>query len=174
MEYTRLFIWAEGDDDVRFFNSIIKPIFEERYDLVEVRPYAKIKPEKVSNFLKSIKAMSGDYIFVRDFNAAPCVTSTKQKIQDHYENVYEDRIIVVIKEIESWYLAGLDEAISRKLKLSSFNTTDSISKEQFNDLVHHKFDSRIDFMLEILKHFSIQTAKQTNSSFRYFCEKYNL
>lgn len=36
-----------------------------------------------------------------------------------------------------------------------------------------RFGSKIDFVLEILKHFSIEIANQKNRSFRYFLEKYN-
>jgi len=39
-------------------------------------------------------------------------------------------------------------------------------------LIPKKFTSRIDFMSEILKKFSIEIAKQKNNSFQYFVEKY--
>ena len=84
----------------------------------------------------------------------------------------KDKIIVVIKEIESWYLAGLDNEVCRQLKINNFADTDNVTKEKFNALIPKKFTSRIDFMLEILKNFSIEIAKQKNNSFRYFVEKY--
>jgi hypothetical protein len=80
---------------------------------------------------------------------------------------------VVIKEIESWYLAGLDDRSSKRLGTRYLNTTDNVTKEQFNDLIPKKFDSRIDFMQEILKCFHTETGKQKNTSFRYFLEKYD-
>lgn len=171
MEYKRLFIWVEGPDDVRFFDEIIKPIFEKKYNLVKVTPYAGLKRKKVDDFLKSIKAMGADYFYVKDINDAPCVTAKKQEIQDEL-NTDKDRIIVVIKEIESWYLAGLDGENSRKFGITNFRTTDSVTKEQFNKLISGKFD-RIDFMLEILKRFSVIIARQKNRSFKYFLEKHD-
>ncbi|OGW18585.1 MAG: hypothetical protein A3G93_11920 [Nitrospinae bacterium RIFCSPLOWO2_12_FULL_45_22] len=42
----------------------------------------------------------------------------------------------------------------------------------FNRLIPNKFDSRIDFMLEILKYFSMGIAKQKNKSFSYFLERH--
>ena len=36
------------------------------------------------------------------------------------------------------------------------------------------FDSRIDFMFEILKSFSPATAARHNTSFRFFFERYHL
>ena len=79
---------------------------------------------------------------------------------------------MVIKEIESWYLAGSDDVISRKFGVRPFNITNTVTKEQFNDMFSKKFASRIDFMIEILKCFSIEKAKEKNRSFRYFIEKY--
>ena len=87
--------------------------------------------------------------------------------------VDEDRIIVVIKEIESWYCAGLRDEDLKKFKIYSSKTTDTITKDQFNKLIPKVFTSRIDFMLETLKWFSIEIAKQKNKSFSYFIEKHN-
>ena len=115
--------------------------------------------------------MNDEYIYVRDINDSPCVSYKKQKIQDELRNIDKNRIIVVIREIESWYLAGLDVS-SKKFGVRPFNITDTITKEQFNDMLPTKFDSRIDFILEILKYFSIEKAKERNRSFRYFIEKY--
>jgi len=174
MRYNQLFILIEGDDDENFFKQIIKPRLEkEKYNLVRLWKYAHIKKERVNNFLKSIKAMGADYIYVADINRAPCVTGRKQEIQDKLKDISTDRIIVVIMEIESWYLAGLDSANSKQFEISFSNATDNLTKEQFNSLILKKFDSRIDFMAEILKYFSIEIAKQRNGSFRYFIEKYN-
>ena len=75
MGYKRLFIWVEGSDDVRFFDNVFRPFFEEEYDIIEVRPYAHSKNEKISRFLKSIVAMNADYIYVADINNEPCITA---------------------------------------------------------------------------------------------------
>lgn len=173
MGYKRLFVWVEGENDIRFFDKIIKPKLQKKYNLVEVRSYAVLKKKKIRNFLKSIKAMNAEYIYAGDINDVPCVTSRKKKIQSKLRNIDESRIIVVIKEIESWYLAGLSDEDTQKLKIRSYKTTDGITKEQFHDLIPKKFDSRIDFTLEILKCFSVEIAKQKNRSFRYFVGKYN-
>ncbi len=173
MGYRRLFIWVEGKDDERFFKKIMEPKLQKKYDFVETRCYAAMKKEKIDKFLKSIKAMGADYIYVTDINNSPCVTAKKQKTKNKLRNIDEDKIIVVIKEIESWYLAGLSDIESEKFKISIYSTTDTITKEQFNSLIPKKFDSRIDFMLEILEFFSIEIAKQKNRSFRYCIEKYN-
>lgn len=173
MGYKRLYIWVEGDDDERFFDWVIKAKYFKKYDYLEIIKYKRLKIEEINNFIKSIKSMNANYIYVADINNAPCVTNKRDKIQKEFKNIDRDRIMVVIKEIESWYFAGLDGINCRKLGVARlFNITDNFTKEQFNDMIPKKFDSRIDFMLEILKCFSIEKAKERNKSFKYFIEKY--
>ena len=79
MEHKKLYIWVEGNDDVRFFDKIIKPKFVEKYNSVEVRPYAGLKKGYIDNFIKSHNAMNNDYIYVRDINNSPCVSEKSKK-----------------------------------------------------------------------------------------------
>ncbi len=172
MEYKRLFIFVEGADDERFFDKIIKPVLMEKYDSVEVRKYAQLKPEKIIAFVNVIRALKAHYILITDINNTPCVTQKKEKIEKKYKNVDNHRIVVVIKEIESWYVAGVSDADLSQNKVKKPKYFDDISKEQFNNLIPGRFDSRINFMVELLKKFSIKVAKRRNKSFKYFCEKY--
>ena len=170
--YKLLFIWVEGDDDEKFFNKILVPKFQKRYSTIKIIKYATMKKERVDNYIKGIKAMRADYIYLMDINDFPCITAKKEKTQKKHQNIDKDKIIVVVKEIESWYLAGLDNKVCKQLKIKNFANTDNVSKEKFNALIPKKF-SRIDFMSEILKNFSIEIAKQKNNSFQYFVEKYD-
>ena len=111
----RLFILVEGEDDVRFFGRIIKPLLITHYDTVEIIPYASIKRTKVDNFLKSIRLMNNDYIFVADIDAEQSVRAKKQVLYSHFSHIDGGSIIVVIKEIESWYYAGLTHESAQSL-----------------------------------------------------------
>ena len=172
--YRRLFILIEGSDDGRFFDRIVKPIFEEKYDSVNILEHAQKPPKVTRTFINNINAMSSDYlvadyVYVTDINNAPCITYRKQAKHRKLNILNKDRILVVVKEIESWYLAGLDEVCSRKCGVPFCPKTDDTTKEQFNRLIPKKFDSsRIVFLQEILKNFQVETAKQKNESFRYF------
>ena len=170
----RLFILVEGEDDVRFFGRIIKPLFISLYDSVEIIPYACIKRTKIDNFLKSIRLMKNDYIFVADIDTEQSVRDKKQVLYSHFSHIDGGSIIVVIKEIESWYYAGLTMESVQDLEAPNLALTDDLTKEDFNRLIPVKFDSRIDFMFEILKYFSIDTARKKNHSFRFFLERYHL
>ena len=118
--------------------------------------------------------MQADYIFVADKNSELCITSKKQILKNKYKKINENRILLVNCEIEGWYLAGLSDAISEKLKIPDFSTTECFTKEQFNDLIPKKFLPRRYFMrLLIDNHFHIEIAKKKNPSFNYFLEKYD-
>ena len=173
--YREMYIFVEGERDRLFFDEIIKPMIGEEYDLVEVTEWAQERKGKIDNYLKSIKSenWNADYILVTDMDT-PCVTAKKEEIQKRFRNVDQDKIIVVRKEIESWYLAVLKDDRCEKLGVSLFAATDEITKEQFGGVIPTKFDSDIDFMQEILKSFDIETAKRKNKSFRYFVKKYGL
>jgi hypothetical protein len=165
---------VEGEDDIRFFGRIIKPLFASRYDSVEIIPYASIKRTKVNNFLKSVRQMNNDYIFVADIDTERSVRDKKQVLYYHFSNIEGSSIIVVIKEIESWYYAGLSRESALSLGVPDLTLTDDLIKEDFNRLIPRTYDSRIDFMFEILKYFSLDSARTKNHSFRFFVDRYHL
>jgi hypothetical protein len=170
----RLYILVEGEDDVRFFGRIIKPLVVPRYDSVEILPYASIKRQKVNNFLKGMAEMKNDYIFVADIDTERSVRDKKQLLYHWYSNINGGNIVIVIMEIESWYYAGLPDQTLQKLGLPSLPSTDELTKEDFNAIIPPSFDSRIDFMFEILKSFSPVAAARHNRSFKFFFDRYHL
>jgi len=170
--HKRLDVFLEGPDDVRFFDAILRPILESKYEYVQTWQYASEKRERTKNYLRAIRAMKADCLFLKDINTSPCVTAKKEAIQKAYRKVIEQaNIFIVVLEIESCYIAGLDNGNCKQLGIHVSARTDKIAKEQFNGLIPKKFDSRIDFMVEILKRFSIETAKRKNKSFHYFISR---
>ncbi len=170
-----LYIFVEGNDDEAFFQTIIKPEISSQYENIKIIPYANKKKEFVEKFAKSILSMKADYIYTTDNDNKPCITSKKEAVLKKKQYL-EDRLFIVVEEIESWYLAGLGDTARKKLNISSSKfkekATDKLTKEQFMSLMPKKFDSKIDFLMEILKNFSIPTAKKRNKSFKYFYEKH--
>ncbi|MFH1861595.1 MAG: hypothetical protein ABH878_02180 [bacterium] len=171
MDYRQLFIWVEGLDDQRFVEAIIKPILVEKYNKVQIVLHAEEGKKYITNYIRSITSIpAADYIFLTDINTQPCVTTKKLKEAATYLNLDLSKIVVIIKEIESWYLAGIDSQAAKVLGIKSQKSTDSLIKEQF-DMLIPKGWLRIDFMQEILKRFSCDVAKQKNKSFAYFIKK---
>jgi len=172
MAYKRLWVLLEGNDDERFFEKVVKPMFENTYDFVRSWRYAQKKSTKAKDFLRAIKSMGSDYFVWGDINSVPCVTAKRERLLGHYNQILDvENIIVVIREIESWYLAGLDDKNCKEFGIRTFKKTDNVTKEEFDKIIPKKFESRIDFMVEILKRFSIRTALQKNKSFSYFMSR---
>lgn len=179
MNQRHLYFFVEGDDDERFLKSIVEPMLSNHYEYIHIYQYAQKKPRKVEEFLKSIRSLNSkgiesDYILIADINSAPCITGKKKLISDRFDGISNERIVIVIEEIESWYLAGLNASESEKLGLPVHETTDHIDKSRFDSLKPSRFQSRIDFMKEILKHFSRETACDRNASLEYFFSKLKL
>lgn len=170
MAYKSLFILVEGNDDERLFREKIAPKLEERYDYVKLLKWASLKKDYLKKYMASIRSMGAAYIFIRDNDFSTCITDRKGKIKGKYGFLDERRIFIVVQEIEGWYLAGLNHAASKKLKIKNFKNTSKISKEMFEKNLPKNFSSRIDFMREIIKYFSFETARIKNESFNYFYE----
>jgi len=169
---TRLVVWVEGDRDSRFFESIVKPRLLDRYTQVLVREYRQEKQATVNRLLRAMVHQGYDRLFVADINSAPCVTSRKEKVKEHYQDLKDNEIIVVSREIESWYLAGLNASGASALKVNCPAVTDDFSKLDFNRLRPDRFNSEVDFMIELLKHFDPMAASKRNASFAYFHRRF--
>ena len=164
-----LFIFVEGNDDERFISHIIEPILEGRYEWIKIVKYANYERRKISNLIRSIQSINSDYIFLADKNNHPCISAKKNSIKRRWDFLDEDKIFIVVNEIEGWYLAGVTN-INPQIPIPE--STEGITKEDFNQLIPSRFVSRVDFMHEILKQFSIQRARERNSSFDYFLRKF--
>jgi hypothetical protein len=174
MTRKRLFILVEGNDDERFFKRIIVPLFLPRYDSVELIMYAGMKSEKVCRFIRSFTSMHNDLILVADIDQAPNVWVKKEILKQRFCTVDTDQIFVIIQEIESWYLAGLDDPTSKRLGLRPLHSTNHVTKEIFNKKIPGAYSSRLQFMFDILNNYSIPVAKEKNRSFRHFMTTYHL
>src|SRR5690606_37925973 len=109
-----------------------------------------------------------------DIDQAPGVMAKKQVILDRFCVVNPGAVMVIIQEIESWYLAGLGPSDARILGVSVPDSTDHLTKEEFNRTIPSQYVSRIAYMLEILSRFSIPEACRKNRSFQYFMGRHHI
>ena len=170
-EYRTLFLLVEGRDDVRFFQRVLFPIFLRTYNDVRTWEYSQKKPSKTSDFIRNIGYMNADYILFGDIDERPCVTATKEDISTSISVLNWDRTIVVRREIEAWYLAGLSGSRCRELGIEPVRDIDEITKERFDSLVGGE-DEHTRAMVEILNHYDVEVARQRSPSFRYFWHKH--
>ena len=174
MKERRLFILVEGNDDERFFSRIIRPIFADMYASVEIVMFACMKNEKVYRFVRSIIEMGHDFILCADIDREESVRAKKKVLNERYGLFENDHMVIIIKEIESWYLAGLDERAQQHLGIRQYVSTNHITKEIFNGMIPRHYTSRIAFMGDIITLFSPLAARERNRSFAFFCQKYHL
>lgn len=172
LTYRGLFVFVEGRDDGRFFDAVIRPLIVSRYDHIEIRQYSERKRTWVARFLRSISQMGADYIFIGDFDNGPCVTLKKESLMDRYSGLESERIYVVKAEIESWYYAGLNRQQCSSLGLRYIADTGSLTKEQFNAQIPSEFQTRTEFMIELLLRYDHTTARRQNASVEYIHRKF--
>ncbi|MCQ8894651.1 MAG: hypothetical protein NQU46_08515 [Methanolinea sp.] len=174
MTERRLFLFVEGNDDERFFLHIIVPLLLPLYRSVHVIKFACMKRANVCRLVRSIRRMNDEYIVFSDIDQEAGVRAKKHVLMERFCVLDAREIVVIIQEIESWYLAGLDDVSESDLGIPHHPNTDHITKEYFNNQIPRRFASRIAFMLEILSRFSIPVACGKNNSFRYFMSHYHV
>jgi len=172
MAYKALYLFVEGDDDDLFASTVISPRLGKRYDWIGTFQYAQKKPAKVSAHLRNIKAMGNEYYFRADINSCPCVPEKRQDLLKRFTELEGGRVIIVVKEVEGWYLAGLPANNPWGVRMPP--DAANLTKEQFDAAIPKAFDSRIDYMVEILKLFDVDTAEARNPSFQYFARRCGL
>ena len=171
--HTKLVLFVEGPDDSRFAERVLFPLAERMFNHIQLYEYAERKPSKVREYISQIKFVPDwDYIFTADFDEGPCITLRKSRLMDQYDSLDDPkRILIVRREIESWYLAGLNSDSCAHLGIPNFPDTNDILKEQFDGIIPQRFDSRTDFLVETLKRYDTATARRKNASFDYAMEK---
>ena len=169
--YRILWLLVEGADDRRFCRDILIPVFQPTFDHVDIWDYSEEQNSRLTRLLQSVDSMNADYLLFGDIDDRPCVTATKEYITRGIPRLEWDRIVVVRREIEAWYLAGLDEAAHRELGLARVRNIDEVAKEHFDRLVGGE-DEHTNTMVEILRHYDVEVARQRSPSFGYFWQKH--
>lgn len=169
MNRKRVVIFVEGGDDQRFFEKVIKPKLEPK--IVEIRSYANLKKLKLKSFVHSLNQMGVEFYFTADLDQSPCVASKKKMLVRKHPFIKKECILIVNKEIESWYLAGLNTQSRKKFGASPMGNTEMVGKEEFNKIISRKRSTRLISMIEILDGFSFSEAKMRNYSFGYVMQK---
>jgi len=172
MKHNEMWIFVEGNDDKLFFEHILKPEFDKSYPCVHVWRWAQ-KPRKILvDLIHKIIADGDDYLFFADINSFPRVRDKKEELKKQIAILQDHKIFIVIKAIESWFMAGLDNDTLSSLGINLIEDTTDITKSKFFKLLPKKYKrSGIDFINEILKYYNTTTAIQKNCSFKYFYEK---
>ena len=165
-------MFVEGPTDQMFFENAIKKEMEETYSKIRFIMYARRPKEEIKRLIQTLKNGKTPYVVVTYINSALCSTDKKTSIITR-TGADSDKIIVVKTEIESWCAAGLNQSDAESLNVVFRTDTEDVTKEMlYSMMLEGRFQSKIDFLREILKKFSIEEAKRNNRSFQYFCQKF--
>lgn len=164
-----LYILLEGNDDERFFRTLLVPRLLRRYRSVKIWKYAREKRKKILRLIRVILRTGAEVLYVRDLNSAPSIRVKKREIRTCYEDTIPERsMIVVVMEIESWFMAGPPPSVLNTFGINLPNgSTDTLTKEGFNRLIPSGM-ARIQFLNELLAHYDFEWATRRNASFEYF------
>lgn len=165
-----IYILVEGIDDKRFVESVLKPTLSKHYSNILVWEYAKKKDLVIENFLKSITSMGADCLFLADADNSSAET-VKANYLSKFSYLQSDRLCVVLREIEAWYLSGIDEDNTQiKLTKKIPDDTSHITKEMFASYFMRLTCTQA--KIESLHDYNFALAAKRNSSFDSLISQY--
>ena len=159
-----MYLFVEGPDDERYFSKVFGGIWS---DLIFIR-YAGWTNTKINSFIRSISCTpKSNYIFIGDADGK----AIEQKTQDliaKYTHLEASKVAIVQYEIESWYYAGVNEMLHKKIGMKRYMyCTDQITKEKFNSNLPKKKDRKYVMSL-ILSSYELEIAVKRNTSLSIF------
>ena len=174
MRYRKILIFVEGDNDKEFFQRVLRNRLEKKYGILIPWKHRQKPDKEINKGINHAINKGYEHIFTvdNDYSSQQCLKDKRNEIRNRFSNLDENRIVIVIKEIESWLLAGLSGLDCERLGIEPITNTDNIGKKKFNEFARKKFDSGIVFRSEIFNNYDIEIAKTKNASFRRFCDKF--
>lgn len=167
-KYPKFYIFVEGPDDVTFFEKVIIPKLKKIYDSVTCITYAKTIDTEIENLVSIYENDdSADFIFVGDSdNSNPEVA--KNKLKKRYKINHENKIYIVEKEIEAWYVAVFTLEGKKKMGITNLpKQTNDFTKEDFKLIFS---DIKRLTYLKILKYTDIERGCKKNVTLKILCE----
>ena len=110
-----------------------------------------------------------------DSHTYPCITSRKnQRIKELDGEIKEEEIVIVIEELESWCLSGVDTSIEEYKDFNIPDTTDKITKEDFDEIISKTRFNKNKLFKYLSYNFNFDLAAKRNKSFNYFLKKFGI
>jgi hypothetical protein len=162
--------FVEGDDDQRFLERIISPLLADKYPIIKYFRYAPCVPKEVCNLVRSIET-SWDYFFLADLDQNECLIRKREAVCERMRAVNLRQVVIVEREIESWYASGVDANTAKKIGFKLPRDSGSFSKEHLLRCVGKKFSTATDIRLALLDSYSLQRARLRSTSLSYLCER---
>ncbi len=172
-----LFVFVEGKEDIIFVKKVLYNLFMKHSINIIPIPYQKTRNHDVKKYIKASKANNHDYVLLSDLDSHKyeCITSRKnQRIEELNDEITPDKIIIVVEELESWCLAGIDESIDEYADFIVPENTDNITKEDFDEILSNTSFNKNKIFNYLSFNFNVDLAVKRNKSFKYFLKKYGI
>lgn len=178
MKQVRFFV--EGKDDEVFIYHVAKPLCGlygvnlEKRDIIE---YSQTEPRVIAQFIRSTIHQNIPCFFLADKDSLQyhTVEQKKRSVCAKYQVHDEAHVVIVIEEIESWYLAGLSREIYLDMNIGKYHQgTEHVTKEEFNRLLKDSRPTRggrATLLPYLLHRFDEDIACERNTSFAYFAQR---
>ena len=171
-----LFVFVEGKEDIIFVKNVLHNMFRKHSINVIPIPYQTTRNHEVKKHIRVSRA-NHDYVLLSDMDSHtyPCITSRKdQRIEELGGEITPDKIIIVVEELESWCLAGIDTNIKEYSDFVIPENTDNITKEGFDEILSKTSFNKNKLFNYLGFNFNSDLAVKRNKSFKYFLEKYGI
>lgn len=171
-----LFVFVEGKEDIIFVKNVLHNLFIRNSINIIPIPYQSTRNHDVKKHIKVAKA-NQDYVLLSDLDSHtyPCITSRKdQRIEELDGEITSDKIIIVVEELESWCLAGIDTSIEEYREFVIPESTDDITKEDFDKILSNTSFNKNKLLNFLSFNFNSDLAIKRNKSFKYFLKKYDI
>lgn len=167
-----LVMLVEGADDRRFVEQIVFPRLHSWSQRI-VKEYAQLSRPELEAIIRVYNISGWNYFILGDKDASPCISQRKSSLSERFGGVPQDKIIVVERTIEAWYLAGLSP--DNHLRIEVPRDIDSCNKQKFEQVAQPIRKKSGDTILQIknrlLEEYDWQLALNRSRSLRYFATK---
>jgi hypothetical protein len=165
----KIIYFVEGFKDELFLQNIIPKITGNSE--FKIFKYSQQPKCKTNNYIKSItRTVQLDYILLSDADSQS-IDDKKRSLAIKFSQLNSSNIIIVKTEIESWYIAGMQQKTLNKLKNRNWTKNpESITKEEFNKIINSGRGS-IEYMTRILQDYLIDQAIKRAPTFSDFVKK---
>lgn len=175
-----LYIFVEGDTDKDFFISFLKHEIRNHFGFEMI--CIDFIQKKQEEMIKNVIAAKELFMVCPDLDVSfsdEVMKEKREKVKKRYlENmeVEDKHFAIIIKEIESWCLAGFNKNFYEREKITDYyyKNTEETTKGTFKTIAKNKRKSYEQFksFLENKKsEYVISEARERNSSFDQFWKK---
>jgi hypothetical protein len=162
----------EGPDDEAFILEVVRPAVFSDFNF-DFYHHAKKDNRALRQYIRNHRNIGFDtYLFLHDHDKPLiCNTNRKSQLLLKYPGVDAARLVLVVIEIESWYIAGVDIRLIPKGRRWTTNI-EKVNKDKFSAIGKaNGFGNTAAFRRFCLDNYDLELALSKSPSLRYLVGK---